>query len=35
MANAKMVKEITEYLNFVIEPYDEEKYYRDLENEGF
>ncbi len=35
MANAKMVKEIIEYLNFVVEPYDEKKYQQDLENEGF
>ena len=35
MSNAKMVKEITEYLNFVVEPYSEEKYYKDLSNEGF
>ena len=35
MSNAKMVKEIIEYLNFVVEPYNEEKYFKDLENEGF
>ncbi len=35
MANAKMVKEIIEYLNFVVEPFDEKKYQQDLENEGF